>query len=203
MGYWGLTPSNKGFRRQEMNSEPDWAAQAEQFQQSLGQNWTQALSSFQGLGTGIGMPAVPPQLSFSPEKLQALQQAYLREVAELWNHGLKLNPAIKDKSFASDAWAGNPVAAFSAGVYLLNARALLGLVEAADTDAKTKARLRFAVEQFMAASAPSNFMCLNAEAQKKAIETNGESIARGMQNLLKDIQQGYVSMTDERVFQAG
>ena len=35
-----------------MNSEPDWAVQAQQFQQSLGQNWTQALSAFQGLGTG-------------------------------------------------------------------------------------------------------------------------------------------------------
>ena len=103
------------------------------------------------------MPAAP-QLSFSPEKLQALQQAYLREAAELWNQGLKVNPATKDKRFASDAWAGNPVASFSAGVYLLNARTLLGLAEAADTDAKTKARLRFAVEQLMAASAPSNFM---------------------------------------------
>jgi polyhydroxyalkanoate synthase subunit PhaC len=55
----------------------------------------------------------------------------------------------------------------------------------------------------MAASAPSNFMCLNAEAQKKAIESKGESIARGMQNLLKDIQQGYVSMTDESAFEVG
>ena len=79
----------------------------------------------------------------------------------------------------------NPVAAFSAAVYLLNARTLLGLAEAAETDAKTKARLRFAVEQWMAASAPSNFMALNAEAQKKAIETKGESIAKGMQNLLQ------------------
>ncbi|MBL4785119.1 MAG: hypothetical protein JKY49_06795, partial [Cohaesibacteraceae bacterium] len=70
-------------------------------------------------------------------------------------------------------------------VYLLNARTLLGLAEAADADAKTKARLRFAVEQWMAASAPSNFMALNAEAQQKAIETKGESIARGVQNLLE------------------
>jgi polyhydroxyalkanoate synthase subunit PhaC len=77
------------------------------------------------------------------------------------------------------------------------------MVEAMETDAKTKARLRFAVEQFMAATAPSNFMALNAEAQKKAVETRGESIAKGLQNLLKDIQQGRVSMTDESVFEVG
>ena len=55
----------------------------------------------------------------------------------------------------------------------------------------------------MAASAPSNFLAFNAEAQKKAIETQGESIAKGMQNLLKDMQQGHVSMTDESVFEVG
>ena len=183
-----------------MNSEPDWVLATQQFQQNLGDTWTRAL---QGMGGAMpGMPSIP-QLTFSPEKLQALQKAYMDEAAQLWNQGLKASPAAGDKRFASDAWSANPVAAFSAAVYLLNARALLGMAEAAETDEKTKARLRFAVEQFMAASAPSNFMCLNAEAQQKAIETQGESIAKGMQNLLKDIQQGHVSMTDESLFEVG
>ncbi|HXC40008.1 MAG TPA: class I poly(R)-hydroxyalkanoic acid synthase, partial [Burkholderiales bacterium] len=182
-----------------MNSETSWADAAQQFQHDLGEGWSRALQSMQTLNSGA-FPAVP-HLGFSTEKLQALQQAYLKETAELWNHGLQSGPV--DKRFASDAWSSNPVAAFSAGLYMVNARALLGLVEAAETDAKTKARLRFAVEQWMAASAPSNFLALNAEAQKKAVETNGESIARGMQNLLKDIQQGHVSMTDESAFEVG
>ena len=188
-----------------MNSDPDWAQMTQGFQQDLADHWIQGLQSF-GLGTdaasGITLPALP-QVSFSPEKLQALQQAYLKEAADLWNQGLVPPPAGKDKRFASEAWAANPVAAFSAAVYLLNARTLLGFAEAAEADAKTKARLRFAVEQWMAASAPSNFLCLNAEAQRKAIETQGESIARGVQNLLKDIEQGHVSMTDESVFEVG
>jgi polyhydroxyalkanoate synthase len=185
-----------------MNSESDWTAAAQQFQQNLGQHWNQALQSFRGL-TPSGTAQELPKLAFSPKKFQALQEAYISEAAELWNHGLTARPAGNDKRFAADAWAANPVAAFSAAVYLLNARALLGMAEAAETDAKTKARLRFAVEQWMAASAPSNFMALNAEAQKKAIETQGESIAKGVQNLLKDIQQGHVSMTDESVFEVG
>jgi polyhydroxyalkanoate synthase subunit PhaC len=184
-----------------MNSEPDWVAATQQFQQNLGQHWNQALQSFGRLDLGGAMPPLP-QLSFSPEKLQALQQAYMQEAAQLWNDGLAARPAT-DKRFASDAWASNPVSAFSAAVYLLNARTLLGLAEAAETDAKTKARLRFAIEQWMAASAPSNFMALNAEAQRKALESKGESIAKGVQNLLKDIQQGHVSMTDESVFEVG
>jgi len=182
-----------------MNSDASMA-QARQFQQELGSQWARALQWFQQAGaTAPGASA----LTFRPEKLQALQQAYLREASELWNQGLTGRPPAADKRFAADAWSRNPVAAFSAAVYLLNARTLLGLAEAADADAKTKARLRFAVEQWMAASAPSNFMALNAEAQQKAVETQGESIARGLQNLLADLQQGRVSMTDERAFEVG
>lgn len=194
-----------------MNSGPDWVAGTRQLQQSLEEGWQKAMESFAGgkplhafagLGEATNAPPLLPQLTFAPEKLAALQQAYLKEAAELWNHGL-LGVTGRDKRFANEAWGANPVSAFTAASYLLNGRTLLGLVEAADTDAKTKARLRFAVEQWMAASAPSNFLVLNAEAQKKAIETRGESIARGMQNLLADIQQGHVSMTDESQFEVG
>ena len=183
-----------------MNSEPGWAGAAQQFQDTLAQSWGKVLHSMPAAGAPLQSL---PHLSFAPDKLQALQQAYLKESAELWNQGLGAQSRPADKRFASEAWSANPVAAFSAALYLLNARALLGLAEAAETDPKTKARLRFAVEQWMAASAPSNFMALNAEAQKKAVETRGESIAKGLQNLLKDIQQGHVSMTDESVFEVG
>jgi polyhydroxyalkanoate synthase len=188
-----------------MHSDADWAAATQQFQHSLSESWGKAMQSFQQMGfpaTGNGDAAPAAALTFSPAKLQELQQAYVREAAQLWNQGLQPRPPA-DKRFASDAWSANPVAAFSASTYLLNARTLLGLAEAVESDAKTKARLRFAVEQWMAASAPSNFMALNAEAQQKAIETRGESIARGMKNLLADIQQGHVSMTDESLFEVG
>ena len=187
-----------------MNSEADWAKGAQQFQQLFGDSWAKALQSFQGLDMGAAAAgAQAPKLAFSPDKLQQLQQQYLKEATDLWNQSLHANPPSSDRRFSADAWSHNPVAAFSAAAYLLNARTLMGLADAVESDAKTKARIRFAVEQWMAASSPSNFMALNAEAQKKAIETKGESIAKGMQNLLHDIRQGHVSMTDESVFEVG
>ena len=189
-----------------MNSQGNWAEAAQTLQQDLGQSWSrviQSLPSFDAvLPKGTGAAGVP-QLGFAPDKLQALQQAYFKEAGELWNQGLAGRPAVADKRFAGDAWSANPVASFAASVYLLNARTLMGLAEAAQTDEKTRGRLRFAVEQWMAASAPSNFLALNAEAQKRAIETKGESIAKGMLNLLNDLQQGHVSMTDESQFEVG
>jgi polyhydroxyalkanoate synthase len=46
-------------------------------------------------------------------------------------------------------------------------------------------------------------LALNAEAQKKAIDSQGQSIAQGLQNLLHDMRQGHVSMTDESLFEVG
>ncbi len=167
---------------------------------SLGDSWLKALASFQTIGGG---EANAPSLSFSPDKLEALQKQYIEEATDLWNQSLQGKPEVKDRRFKGDAWAHNPMAAFTAAAYLLNTRTMMALTEAAETDAKTKARIQFAVEQWAAASAPSNFLALNAEAQQKAIETKGESISKGIQNVLHDMQQGHVSMTDESLFEVG
>ena len=167
---------------------------------SLGDSWLKALASFQTIGGG---DAQTPSLSFSPDKLEALQKQYIAEATELWNQSLHGKPEVKDRRFKGEAWGQNPMAAFTAAAYLLNTRTMMALTEAAETDAKTKARIQFAVEQWAAASAPSNYLALNAEAQQKAIETKGESISKGIQNLLHDLQQGHVSMTDESLFEVG
>src|SRR5450830_696074 len=189
-----------------MNSEAQWGQSAQQFQHMLSEGWGKALQAFQQLG----LPSVPapgaasvPQISFDSEKLQALQQQYVKEATDLWNASLSGTPEARDRRFAGEAWGSNPLASFTAAVYLLNSRSLAGLAEAVQADDKTRARIRFAVEQWAAASAPSNFLAFNAEAQKKALETQGESIAKGLQNLMHDLQQGHMSQTDESLFEVG
>ena len=186
-----------------------WVQAGEQFQQTFGDAWQKAMQSFQSLDFAkgsFGPPTSPdhlPHITFDAERLKALQEQYLKDATELWNGGLQALPSTADRRFAGEAWAQNPLSAFSAAVYSLNAKTLSGLADAVQADEKTKARIRFSVEQMLAATAPSNFLALNAEAQKKALDTQGESIAKGMQNLLHDIRQGHVSMTDESLFQVG
>ena len=169
----------------------------------LGQGWTQALQAFEQLKLPAPVSGAAP-LRFAPEKLQALQQQYLEEARALWAQSLQGSiPSLQDRRFSGAGWAENPMAAYTAAVYLLNARTLMGLAEALEADAKTRARIRFAIDQWLAAMAPSNFLAFNAEAQKKALATQGESIAKGLQNLLHDISQGHVSMTDESQFEVG
>ena len=186
-----------------------WAQSAQQFQDALADNWAKTFQSLQNMDMS-GPGAAPLKSSssaskvhFAQDKLQALQEQYLTDASALWTSSLQGTAPHKDKRFAAQAWNANPVAAFSASAYLLNARTLMGMADAVEGDAKTRARIRFAVEQWMAASAPSNFLAFNAEAQQKAIETKGESIAKGLKNMLHDLQQGHVSMTDESLFEVG
>ena len=171
-----------------MNSGADWVRPAQQFQQLFGEEFQKS----------IGKPLV-----FSSEKVQALQQDYMHEASALWNEGVQAGTKLKDRRFSAEAWSHNPMAAFNAALYLLNARTLMGLADAVESDEKTRARVRFAVEQWLAATSPSNFLVSNVEAQQRALESQGESIAKGLQNLMRDLGQGHMSQTDESVFEVG
>ncbi|HEY0817244.1 MAG TPA: class I poly(R)-hydroxyalkanoic acid synthase [Rhizobacter sp.] len=147
-------------------------------------------------------------LSVPIPALSQLQSDYVQQATELWNrwveapNGATLAPQ-GDKRFADPTWAQNPMAAFTAQMYLLNARTLAKLADSVQGDDKTRQRLRFAVQQWIAASSPSNYLALNPEAQARALKTKGESIAQGLQHLWGDVQQGHVSQTDEKVFEVG
>lgn len=183
-----------------MASEPIWTEGVQQF---FTEHWSKALQTFGQLGT-VAPAADAAQVQFDVEKLQALQQSYIAQASQLWSGGLSQAPQVpKDRRFASENWAQNPLAAFTAAAYSLNSHALMGMAEAVQADEKTRQRIRFAVEQWVAAMAPSNFLALNPDAQKKALETKGESLSKGLQNMLQDMGKGYVSMTDESVFEVG
>ena len=88
-------------------------------------------------------------------------------------------------------------------MYLLNARAMLRMADDLQADEKTKSRVRFAVLQAIDAASPSNYLALNPEAQRKALESGGESLGQGMRQLWNDVQQGHLSQTDESAFEVG
>jgi polyhydroxyalkanoate synthase len=149
-------------------------------------------------------------LSLPADQLGGLQGEYLRQASQVWNDALqRLQPGgavaqpLPDRRFAAAPWLQNPASAYTAQMYLLNARTLMQMAESVQGDAKTKARIRFAVQQWVDATSPSNFLAFNPEALSKAVETQGASIATGMKQLLEDLGKGHVSQTDETVFEVG
>jgi polyhydroxyalkanoate synthase len=150
-------------------------------------------------------------LSLPQTALGELQGEYLKQATALWNGTLealgtteaKDAKPVPDRRFSAKDWVANPASAYTAQMYLLNARTLMQMAESLQGDEKAKARVRFAVQQWVDAMSPSNFLALNPEAQRKALETRGESITQGIQHLVHDLQQGHVSQTDESVFEVG
>ncbi len=176
-----------------MPSFPDVSESVQAFGSSVGEIW-KAMS-----GLSLPLPA-----------LTELQAEYVKQAGELWNQHLQSASAddksaapLGDRRFAAQDWLSNPASAYTAQMYLLNARTLMQMAESVEGDEKTRQRIRFAVQQWVDAASPSNYLALNPEAQRKAIDTQGESIQQGLKLLMQDIRQGHVSQTDESLFEVG
>lgn len=137
--------------------------------------------------------------------LSALQADYVKQATELWNASLQGGhlPAPADRRFAGEAWNASPASTFMSQLYLLNARTLQQMADKVEGAEKTRQRIRFAVQQWVDAASPSNYLALNPEALQLALDTQGESIAKGMQQLWGDVQRGHLSQTDESAFEVG
>jgi polyhydroxyalkanoate synthase len=169
--------------------------------------------SAQAFGAAVGeLVKSASDLSLPLPALSKLQRDYVEQATAMWNDAVArlqvdgdkpARTALPDRRFASGDWADNPAAALTAQIYLLNARTMLQMAESVEGDEKTRQRIRFAIQQWLDAASPSNFLALNPEAQRKAIETKGQSISQGLSHLWQDIQQGHVSQTDESVFEVG
>src|SRR5690606_24562140 len=64
-------------------------------------------------------------------------------------------------------------------------------------------RIRFGVMQWVDAMCPANFLALNPDAQRRLVESSGETLRVGMANLVADLQKGRISHTDETQFEVG
>jgi polyhydroxyalkanoate synthase len=145
------------------------------------------------LGAGL------PQAS-----MDALRNDYLQKAMRLWQDvmtGKALE--LRDKRFSAPEWTANPMSAFSAASYLLNSEFLMAMADAVEAPARDKQKIRFAVQQIVDALSPANFLATNPEAQQKIIDTKGESLTKGLQNMLADMQKGRISQSDESAFEVG
>ena len=147
--------------------------------------------------------ASPPGLEHSAE----LQRSYLQQQAKLWQALVAGEKAAvvedDDRRFASREWRENPYYSYLRQSYLLAARYIEDVVERAPLDAREKERALFAARQWIDAMCPANFAAMNPAALRAAMESNGESLARGLANLVVDAGRGRISQTDEAAFELG
>jgi len=146
----------------------------------------------------------PAPIRIPPETLTQIQTEFARAWFDVCQHartGTLTCPP--DRRFQAAAWSANTDATLSAHAWWLSARALYRLVDAADMPQSLRTRLRFTLMQWVEAASPTNFLASNPDAIAKMLETQGQSLLTGMQNLLDDVRRGRLSQSDESVFTLG
>jgi polyhydroxyalkanoate synthase len=162
-----------------------------------------------GSSAASGAPSWLVELQRNAARVGAIQAAYYEKQTQLWaallagRHEPIANAQPADRRFAGKAWGENPYYDYVKQSYLLASRYVEELVEAAELAPEAKERTRFAARQWLDAMSPANFAATNPEAMQQALASSGESIARGLGNLMADARKGRISQTDEAAFEVG
>ncbi len=111
----------------------------------------------------------------------------------------------KDKRFADPAWSDNPAFYSLRMSYQAFADLAGRLVSAAGLESQQEAKARLIAGLAVDALAPTNYLPTNPAALKRAFETGGASVARGMRNLVDDLlhNEGRPRQVDTSSFTLG
>ncbi|MCF2870115.1 class I poly(R)-hydroxyalkanoic acid synthase [Octadecabacter sp. G9-8] len=112
-----------------------------------------------------------------------------------------------DKRFKNPLWQSHPYFNFLKQQYMLNAEAVDKTVAGLDLDPAEKRRMEYFSNQIVDMLSPTNFLATNPDALTKAVETEGESLVRGLENMIHDMEANdgelVVSLADETAFTVG
>jgi len=121
---------------------------------------------------------------YSQKAMQASMAAAVRVIG-----GDAEGPAepVKDKRFADPAWQNNAYFWWLQQEYLLLNEAAIAMVEDAEISAMDRRKAAFATRTLLDALSPTNVAATNPAVLKKAVDTGGLSLARGMRAYLRDL----------------
>lgn len=167
---------------------------------------------------GAAFMEMTARLMADPAKLVQAQMSLWQDYMALWQRttqrllGQEAAPVVaptkEDKRFKDSAWDENTLFDYIKQSYLLTARWLQSTVREVDgMDDKTAKKVDFYTRQFVDAMAPSNFVLTNPEVLRATMESGGENLVKGLENLLGDLERGKgqlaISMTDYKKFEVG
>ena len=102
-----------------------------------------------------------------------------------------VQPAPGDRRFRDKEWQENQIFDFIKQSYLLTANWMQNTVAQVNgLDPMQRRRIEFYTRQFADALAPTNFVFTNPEVLRTTLESNGENLVKGLNNLLEDLDRG-------------
>lgn len=194
----------------------------------LSRRVVQALSHQRKVPTGLSGPStdlyVKAASAYLSEMMQNPSKVLEHQVA-YWSKTLKHHvdasqammsghltapddPTGKDRRFASEVWDQHPYFNYIKQQYLLSAEAITSAVNDLDElEPRDRSRLDYFSRQIVDMFSPTNFLATNPDALAKAVETEGQSLVTGLENLVRDLEENggdlVVSLADKDAFQLG
>ncbi|MGZ4509241.1 MAG: PHA/PHB synthase family protein [Blastococcus sp.] len=176
-------------------------------------NESEALASVES-AESVGVPA-PRGMARAVLSTVAQPRPLAREAARLARSTVRIlrgteeiAPSPKDKRFVDPAWSTHPGYRRLAQSYLAVTGSLNGLVDAYEdggADWREVEQARFVLNAFSSALAPTNTLLGNPAAVKRAFDTGGRSVLRGVGHMLHDLRHngGLPTQTDRSAFTVG
>jgi polyhydroxyalkanoate synthase len=141
------------------------------------------------------------------ENAGELRSAFLAKQSQLWSSLLagRRESLVEDgdRRFSAREWRENAYYDYLRQSYLLATKYVQDVVDGAPLEPAAKERARFAARQWLDAMSPANFAATNPVVLRAALDSRGESLTRGLANLLADAHRGRISQTDEGAFEVG
>jgi len=114
----------------------------------------------------------------------------------------------QDRRFSNPLWQTHPYFNYLKQQYFIGAEAIDKAVGALEgVDEHEKQRMRYFAQQIIDMMAPTNFLATNPDALEKAIETEGQSLVDGLENMIRDLEKNdgelIVTLSDPDAFRVG
>ena len=116
--------------------------------------------------------------------------------------------AAKDRRFSDPQWETNPYFNYAKRQYQLNAEVIgESVAHIQGLTAADQKRLEYFSGQIVDMFSPANFLATNPVALNRALETEGQSLIDGLENLVRDVEANdgevVLTLSDKDAFQVG
>ena len=170
------------------------------------------------MNVGQAFIELTQQMMANPAQMMQAQMQLWQDYMGLWQTttqkmmGAEVDavaaPASDDRRFRDSEWDESIVFDYIKQSYLLSSRWLTNTVQEVDgLDEKTAKKVDCYTRQFVDALAPTNFMMTNPEVIRATVESKGENLVKGLENLLSDMERGdgklRISQVEESAFTLG
>ena len=163
------------------------------------------------------MAAYWTELATNPAKMiekqvgywgEALRHAMAAQQALVQGGAVAEDGLPQDKRFKDPLWHDHPWYAYLRQQYQIGAHAIRDAVDGLENlSPADKRRVTFFSQQILDLFSPTNFLATNPQAMQRAVETEGESLVHGLENLVRDIERNegdwLVTLSDPSAFTLG